>query len=207
MVEVLGLTLLFVGTTHCINCTKFKPEWKKLKDRTPDDGLLSIPGYEFTLREYIVSDHDSLPPPLRNVVTFYPFIMLLPTEYLERNLTNTDDNFSLIGEAIYTYRSLKDGRVTYRLGSSVDDSPNMRYARTAQGIDSWVRESAITSIQMLAAKYYPDIDFPYVDSRTRMRALSNNETSLEMFSSPIGKEYRVVSGGVVMCRRVMNVHG
>ena len=211
----LGLTLLFIGTTHCGNCTKFKPEWQKLKDGFLKGDFLNIPGYDFTLQDYVVSDHDALPPALQSIVTFYPFIILLPTDYLEQNLNNTDDKFSLVGEAMYTYRSMKDGKMTYRLGSSVNDSPNMRYARTAEGIDAWIRESAIASLQILSAKYYSSIEFPEVASSStnrrnvlRMQALARKaDERLEMFIPPLNKEYRVVSGGLVMCRRILNVHG
>jgi len=211
----LGLTLLFIGTAHCGNCVKFKPEWQKLKDEFLKGELLNIPGYDFTLQDYVVSDHNALPPALQNIVTFYPFIILIPTDYLEQNLNNTDPTFSLVGEAMYTYRSVKDGKMTYRLGSSVNDSPNMRYARTAEGIDAWIRESAIASLQVLAAKYYPSTDFPDVPLETsvnkrnnmRMQALARrSDERLEMFIPPLNKEYRVVSGGLVLCRRILNVH-
>lgn len=204
----LGLTLLFVGTTHCGNCVSFKPEWQKLKEGVKNDELLDIPGYEITLQEYIVSSHDALPPAIANTVTFYPFLMLLPTEYLEQNLNNPEENFVLVGEAMYTYRSMTNGKMTYRLGSSVNDSPNMRYPRTAEGIENWVRDSAIKALQVLSVKYYSTIEFPSMETRrSKMQALPiRRDDRMEMFIPPLNKEYRVVSGGLVMCRRVLNVH-
>ena len=211
------LTILFVGTTRCGNCTVFKPEWEILKDRVTKGEGLDFKGFEFTLTEYIVSSHEMLPPALAQTVSFYPFIMLVPTDYLEANLHTPDEDFVLVGEAMYTYRSMKNGKMTYRLGSSVNESPDMRYPRTADGIISWVRNTAIQSLQILAAKYYPEIEFPDTvventqggkSSGLRMKSLAFNDDSsdVDLFIPPLNKEYTVVPGGMVLCRRILNVH-
>lgn len=193
----------------------FKPEWENLKYRLSRGECLNLKGFDFTLTEYAVSSHDSLPGALARTVTFYPFVMLIPTEYLEHNLHNPDENFVLVGETMYTYRSVKDGRLSYRLGSSVNESPDMRYPRTADGIVSWVKETAIQSLQMLSAKYYPGVEFPdtVVDQSeragVRMKALGFNEEEhpdKDIYIPALNKEYTVVPGGTVLCRRILNVH-
>jgi len=207
------LTILFVGTTRCGNCTLFKPEWEKLKDMFSRDECLSFEGFEFTLTEYIVSSHEMLPPAVQNTVRFYPFIMMLPTDYLEANINNADEDFVLMGEAMYTYRSIKDGKISYRLGSSVNESPDMRYPRTSEGIISWVKNTAIQSLQMLAIRYYPDIEFPdLVIEQTKgglhMKSmkLEDERARLDIYIPPLNKEYTVIPGGMVLCRRILNAH-
>jgi hypothetical protein len=208
------LTILFVGTTRCGNCTVFKPEWQRLKECVSKGECLDIKDIDFTLQEYIVSSHEMLPAALGRTVSFYPFVMLVPTDYLEANLHNPDESFVLVGEAMYTYRSMKNGMLSYRLGSSVNESPDMRYPRTADGIVSWVKQTAIQSIQMLAPRYYPEVVLPdnVVDksgSGLRMKSLVFNDdesSGMDLYIPSLNKEYRVIPGGAVMCRRVLNVH-
>jgi hypothetical protein len=207
------LTILFVGTTRCGNCTVFKPEWETLKECYSRGECLNLEGFDFTLTEYIVSSHDMLPSAIRNTVTFYPFVMMLPSDYLEKHINNPDDDFVLVGEAMYTYRSMKDGKLSYRLGSSVNESPDMRYPRTSEGIISWVKNTAIQSLQMLAPRYYPTIEFTdsiidKSDRGLRMKSLfiDDEESQMDLYIPSLNKEYTVVSGGMVLCKRILNVH-
>lgn len=206
------LTLLYVGTFFCGNCKAFSPEWNALKSRCSEEGnerVLNIEGYTLNIEEYVVNSHDALPTSIMNTVTFYPFIMLLPTKYYRENLNNPDPDFVFVGEAMYTYRSLVNGKIKYRLGSSVNESPNMRYPRTADGILDWIRDSAITSLQVLSVKYYPEITF--MDTAVKvnkltMRALERKQDELDTYIPTVNKEYNVISGGMVLCRRILNVH-
>lgn len=209
--DVTELTLLYVGTNFCGNCKTFYPEWSQLKAKCLEEGgdrILNIEGYSLNIEEYVVNSHDSLPSSLMNTVTFYPFIILLPTRYYKENLHNPDPNFVFVGEAIYTYRSLVDGKIKYRLGSSVNESPNMRYPRTSAGILDWIRDSAITSLQILSVKYYPGISFTDAIkvNRLTMRAIERKHEELDGYIPTINKEYSVISGGMVLCRRILNVH-
>ena len=201
------ITVLYVGTTYCSNCSTFKPEWEKFKTMIAGQKV-SIPGVELEVEEHVVGSHEALPLPLQNTVTFYPFIMILPSEYYETSLRTADDDLVLVGDAMYTYRTMKNGKLQYKLGGSVNDSPSMRYPRTALGIVDWVTECGMTSLQTLAAKYYPEIDFELPDTNNglKMRALQTMDNRLEMFIPPLNKEYQVVPGGMVMCRRILNVH-
>jgi hypothetical protein len=200
---MINLTLLYVGTNHCGNCLKFKPEWEELTTMVKR-GSYEIPGVELSLEELVVSEHSALPLALQNTVTFYPFIMLLPSSYYQ---TNKDEELVLVGEAMYTYRRITDGVLQYRLGNSVNDSPNMRYPRTSEGIIDWIKTCGIESLKALSPRYYNNMSFEIDDNnRIQMRAIKMENIELEMFIAPLNKEYRVVPGGMVMCRRLLNVH-
>jgi hypothetical protein len=199
---MINLTLLYVGTHHCGNCSQFKPEWEKLKTMVLKEDI-QWGGVQLDLEEYVVSAHSSLPLALQNTVSFYPFIMVLPTDYFH---SHKNDDLVLAGEAMYTYRTMKEGKLQYRLGGSVNDSPNMRFSRTADGIVDWVRTCGIDSLKALSPRYYDNMDFEINTSETSlmMRAMKMDE--LEMFIPPLNKEYRVISGGMVLCKRIINVH-
>ena len=199
---MINLTLLYVGTKHCKNCVKFNPDWERLKTMALD-GSLHPRGFEISLEEYVVTDHSALPLALRKTVTFYPFIMLLPSTYYVKN---KDDDEVLVGEAMYTYRRLKDGVLQYNLGTSVNDSPNMRYPRTSEGIVDWIRSCGIESLKTLSPRYYDNMNFEVDEGPIHMRGIKLENYDLEMFIPPLNKEYMVVPGGMVLCRRILNVH-
>jgi hypothetical protein len=200
---MIKLTLLYVGTSHCINCLKFKPEWDMLKTQV-GKGEIHIDGVHLTLEEYVVVNHSSLPLSLQNTVSFYPFIMILPTSYFEKH---KDDDMVLVGEAMYTYRTMKDGNLQYRLGGSVNDSPNMRFSRTMDGILDWIRTCGMESLKTLSPRYYDNMEFEIRTSEPlMMKAMKMEDVQMEMFIAPLNKEYKVVPGGMVMCRRIINVH-
>jgi hypothetical protein len=165
-----------------------------------------IKGVEMTLEEIIVTSHDLLPLALQNTVPFYPFVMILPTEYYKKNV---NEDIVLVGEVMYTFRTMKGGILRYVHGSSVNDSPNMRYPRTAEGIVDWIKECGIQSLQTLSVKYYPELNFEISndnkDSLT-MRSLPLNDLRMEMFIPPLNKEYLLDSRGMVLCRRIISTH-
>jgi hypothetical protein len=167
------------------------------------DGSLHPRGFEISLEEYVVTDHSALPLALQKTVTFYPFIMLLPSTYYVKN---KDDDEVLVGEAMYTYRRLKDGVLQYNLGTSVNDSPNMRYPRTSDGIVDWIRSCGIESLKTLSPRYYDNMNFEVDEGPIHMRGIKLENYDLEMFIPPLNKEYMVVPGGMVLCRRILNVH-
>jgi hypothetical protein len=201
---MINLTLLYVGTEHCINCRSFKPEWLKLTTMIAQDKI-NIKGVEITLEDIVVTSHDLLPLALQNTVPFYPFIMILPTEYYKENV---NEDIVLVGEAMYTFRTMKDGVLRYVHGSSVNDSPNMRYPRTAEGIVEWIKECGIQSLQTLSVKYYPELSFEIMDDQNglKMRSLPLNDLRMEMFIPPLNKEYLLDSRGMVLCRRIVSTH-
>lgn len=202
---MINLTLLYVGTSHCGNCHKFFPEWQKLKTMVSENKV-NISGIEIELVEYMVVSHDLLPISLQNTVMFYPFLMILPTSYYKKNI---NEDLVLVGETMYAYRTMKDGVLRYTHGSSVNDSPNMRFPRTTEGILDWIRECGIQSLQTLSVKYYPEINFELPDDKHNaltMRSLILNDMRMEMFIPPLNKEYLLDSGGMVLCRRVINTH-
>jgi hypothetical protein len=202
---MINLTLLYVGTKYCGNCTLFKSEWERVKNMVSNN-TFDIPGVRLELEEHVVGSHDALSPALQNTVSFYPFIMVLPTTYYREN---EHKDTVLVGEAMYTYRTIKDGVLQYRLGGSVNDSPNMRYPRTADGIRDWIRNCGLESLQNLSAKHYDNMSFEVPVGEQlplQMRSLQLTDFHMDMFIPPLNKEYQVVPGGMVLCRRIMNVH-
>lgn len=201
------LTLLYVGSESCHNCTEFEPEWDKLAENLRGRGVENIP---LSLEKIKKRSHTEFPPALQETVTFYPFIMLLPTDYYRNNVEKQE---VLVGEVLYAYKKMNGGNLEYRVCRDTQDSPSMRYPRTAEGILSWIEDVGLTAIVNLAPRYYPDVLLP-VAKPVQQRALKvidwNGEKTrfsrdVLLFPS-LHKVYELTSGGTVLHRRIRNNH-
>jgi hypothetical protein len=159
-------------------------------------------------KEYVVSKHEELPIILQNTVAFYPFIMILPSDYFNSHIESVSEDEIMVGDAMYTYLTMNNGKLQYKLGSSVNDSPNMRYPRTADGICDWIKDCGIQCLQNLAPRYYPDIPLDFIEySRGHLKMMTlAHDKQMEMFIPPLNKEYRVLSSNMVLCKRILNSH-
>lgn len=197
------LTLLYVGSSGCINCKAFEPEWDKLV-RLQTQGRLWGP------RKLEVDKHLDLPPALRDVVSFYPFIMVIPTRHLQENMKAGG---MLVGEVFYAYKVLTNGVLEYRFCENVQDSPSMRYPRTAEGVQSWLEDVGIEAIGNLAPRYYPEI-LDFTSKRLRLRNLKMIDWRAEqerfhkdmLLIPSLNKVYKISSGGAVFHQRIRNNH-
>jgi hypothetical protein len=202
------LTLLYVGSENCHNCTSFDPEWKKIEDLHKEGKLKHL---SVDLKKIKIEPHAQLPPALRETVSFYPFILLLPTRYYQENSDRED--FVLVGEALYAYKKMVNGRLEYRFCENVQDSPSMRYPRTAEGIQSWMEDLAIEAVKTLAPRYYPEV-LESIGKTLRQRNLKvvdwqaeKERFSKDMLLIPsLNKSYKMSSGGVVIHQRIRNTH-
>lgn len=202
------LTLLYVGSRGCHNCAAFEQEWEKLVDLQAQ-GKLSPMSIE--LKEMKIDNHFDLPPGLREVVSFYPFIMIIPTRHLQENMNQVGG--MLVGEVFYAYKVITNGVLEYRVCENVQDSPSMRYPRTAEGIQSWLEDVGIEAIGNLAPRYYPEI-LEFTSRRLRLRNLKTIDWRAErerfhkdmLLIPSLNKVYKLSSGGVVLHQRIRNNH-
>jgi hypothetical protein len=118
-----------------------------------------------------------------------------------------------VGEALYAYKKMVNGRLEYRFCENVQDSPSMRYPRTAEGIQSWMEDLAIEAVKTLAPRYYPEI-LESIGKTLRQRNLKvvdwqaeKERFSKDMLLIPsLNKSYKMSSGGVVIHQRIRNTH-
>lgn len=201
------LILFYIGSEGCHNCSSFEPEWKKL-ETLGREGKLDYLSVE--LKKIKVQNHGELPPALRETVTFYPFLFLVPRQYYLKNENNEE---ILVGEAFYSYKVMTNGVMEYRFGNDVRDSPSMRYHRTAEGIRSWLEDIGINAINHLAPRYYPELIEP-MSKRIRLRRLNPIDWRAEqerfhkdmLLIPSLNKVYKLSSGGVVLHQRIRNNH-
>jgi len=203
-------TLLYVGTSSCPNCRAFEREWEVLRTMERDGGLETL---SVRLMEWRVETHSQLPPSLRNTVSFYPFLILVPTYYLEENL---EGDVVLVGEALYAYKKISEGNLEYKFCENVNDYSSMRYPRTSDGVYNWMDDVGIPAMHSLAPRFYPGL-VENMEGVIRQRAMRNakyidwkeesERFSEDMMIIPsLDKVYSVVSGGDVIHRRLRNSH-
>jgi hypothetical protein len=202
-----NLTLIYVGYDGCRNCTLFEPEWEGL-EKMKREGKLRPKNLE--LRKFKVRGHAELPPSLQKTVSFYPFLLLLPTYYLENNLGGDS---TLVGEALYAYKKIVDGNLEYKFCENVGDYPSMRYPRTAVGVLQWVTEIGLDAIATLAPRFYPEMSDTIIRQRNLAPSkavdwnLEHDKFSKDMLIIPsLNREYRITPAGGVIIKRVKNTH-
>lgn len=202
------LTLLYVGSENCHNCSSFDPEWKKLEELHKEGKLAHL---LVEPRKMKIRTHEELPVGLRDMVSFYPFIMLIPTRHLREKMDAV--GAMLVGEVFYAYKIATKGVLEYRVCEHVRDSPSMRYPRTAEGIQLWMENVGMEAIANLAPRYYPELLEP-IAGRIRMRSMpaidwqgERERFRNDMLLIPsLNKVYKISSGGVVLHQRIRNNH-
>lgn len=204
-------TLLYVGSESCQNCLVFDGEWQKLEDLYLEGKMGYIP---LELKKLKIEHHSQLPTGLRDTVSFYPFLFVVPTSYLEANYDRED--FVMVGEALYAYKKVVNGKLEYKFCENVNDHPSMRYPRTCEGIMNWINDVALDAMNSLAPRFYPELVDPVtmIIRQRNLRSanyidwkLESEQFSRDMMLIPsLNREYKISSGGFVLHKRIKNNH-
>jgi hypothetical protein len=201
------LTLVYVGYTGCHNCAVFDPEWKKLENMAEERTLKPS---NLELKKYKVNTHAELPPSLQATVSFYPFLLLLPTRYFEEHVGGKE---VLVGEVLYAYKKMGEGGLEYKFCENVGDYPSMRYPRTAEGVIRWVVDIGMEAIATLAPRFYPEMEETIVRQRNLAKVKfvdwnsEHQKFVRDMMMIPsLNREYKITPAGEVLYKKVKNTH-
>lgn len=200
------ITLVYTGTYGCGNCTRFNREWEAIVSRTGSSPK-AVEGVRMSFVKYMAHNHSGLPLALQRTVPFYPFLLLVPTQYLDQNINR---DVTLVGEAMHAYKKKRsDGEIVYSLCQSVNDSPSMRYPRSEEGVTEWIWEMALDSLSALAPRYYNGLEIPssVAPATTSLRMSEMNlSVARELFVLPsVNREYIPLGDDRVLCRKIRSL--